>query len=216
MFCLVLLKSAGQFTSVLIVLVAYFLGSIPFGYLIVRARRGQDVRKTGSGGTGATNVSRSAGKGAGLLTLTLDVAKGFAAIVLTKWLLAMMANPVDWRLVAAAGVAVIAGHIFPIWLGFRGGKGVATGLGAFLALSPLAVAGSAVVFFLLFAATRYVSLGSIIGALSLPIWFWLTGARHSEEFMPLFVCALMGSALITAKHHANIARLLSGTESRFK
>jgi glycerol-3-phosphate acyltransferase PlsY len=118
--------------------------------------------------------------------------------------------------VAAAGVAVIVGHIFPLWLGFRGGKGVATGLGAFLALSPLAVVGSAVVFFLIFVLTRYVSLGSIIGAASLPFWFWLIVNHQAAEFMPLFVCALMGSVLIIAKHHANIGRLLSGTESKFK
>ncbi len=207
----------GHLPAVLVVLLsAYFLGSIPFVYLIVRASRHKDVRETGSGGTGATNVSRSAGKVAGVITLALDAAKGFAAIVFARWVFLASTGVVDWRVVAAAGVAVICGHIFPVWLGFRGGKGVATGLGAFLALAPLAVGGAAIVFFLLFALTRYVSLGSIVGAASLPVWYWLIGDHQANEFMPLFVCALIGGALIIAKHHANIGRLLAGTESRFK
>src|SRR5215213_948577 len=114
---------------VLVVIVAYLIGSIPFGYLIVRTKGGGDVRQTGSGGTGATNVSRRAGKAAGIVTLMLDALKGVVAV-----LIATRVNT-DW-VVAAAAIAVIAGHIFPVWLGFRGGKGVATGAGVFLILAP--------------------------------------------------------------------------------
>jgi glycerol-3-phosphate acyltransferase PlsY len=150
-----------------IVIIAYLLGSIPFGYLVVRgATGGGDVRETGSGGTGATNVTRRAGKKAGILTLVLDALKGTLAVYIS---LATLTT--DWNVttpVAAAAVAVIAGHIFPVWLRFRGGKGVATGLGAFLVLAPLACALAAFAFLVVFALTRYVSLGSIIAATTIP------------------------------------------------
>ena len=112
---------------VLILIAAYLLGSIPFGYLIVRAKEGSDVRETGSGGTGATNVTRRAGKKAGIITLLLDAAKGVAAVLMARWL-GTAAFEVNW-LVAAAAVLAVIGHCFPVWLGFRGGKGVATGVG---------------------------------------------------------------------------------------
>nr|MBA3767295.1 glycerol-3-phosphate 1-O-acyltransferase PlsY [Acidobacteriota bacterium] len=141
---------------VLILVAAYLLGSIPFGYLIVRAKEGGDVRETGSGGTGATNVTRRAGKKAGIITLMLDAAKGAAAVLLARWL-GTAGFEINW-LVAGSAVLAVIGHCFPVWLGFRGGKGVATGVGVFLALSPLAVAGALVVFIFVVLMTRYVSL----------------------------------------------------------
>ena len=120
-------------TRIVIVIVAYLIGSIPFGYLIVRRKIGADIRQTGSGGTGATNVSRRAGKAAGILTLLLDAAKGSVAVLIAK---AVAGD--DW-VIAAAAIAALVGHIFPVWLGFRGGKGVATGVGIFLVLAPVAL-----------------------------------------------------------------------------
>jgi glycerol-3-phosphate acyltransferase PlsY len=159
---------------VVVILAAYFLGSIPFGYLIVRIRSGADVRETGSGGTGATNVSRRAGKAAGVVTLVLDAVKGAAAVVLASWLLGT--HYAINGLVAVAAVVAIVGHCFPLWLGFHGGKGVATGVGSFLVLAPLAVAGAAVLFLLVVVLTRYVSLGSIIAAAAIPVFVVLQNA----------------------------------------
>src|SRR5690348_12481458 len=153
-------------TRIIVVIVAYLIGSIPFGYLIVRGKIGADIRQTGSGGTGATNVSRRAGKAAGVVTLVLDALKGAAAVLIAK------TTGSDW-LIAAAAVAVIVGHIFPVWLGFRGGKGVATGAGVFLVLAPVAVLCAAVVFLAIVFSTRYVSLGSIVGAAAIPLFVWL-------------------------------------------
>jgi len=144
---------------ILVLIIAYLLGSIPFGYLIVRAKEGGDVRESGSGGTGATNVSRRAGKMAGVITLLLDAAKGALAVTLARWLLTDNFG-INWW-VALAAIIVVFGHCFPVWLGFRGGKGVATGVGVFLSLSPLSVAAAALIFILVVVSTRYVSLGSI-------------------------------------------------------
>jgi len=201
---------------VLVLIIAYLLGSIPFGYLVVRARTGADVRETGSGGTGATNVSRRAGKLAGVLTLILDALKGALAVVLARMLLTEDFG-INWW-VAAAVVLAIAGHCFPVWLGFRGGKGVATGVGAFLALSPLAVACAAVVFIAIVWATRYVSLGSITAAAVLPLSVWILSGyvKPVEHPAPLLTAAIAGAALIIFMHRANIGRLLGGTESKFK
>ncbi len=202
--------------QVLIVLCAYLLGSIPFGYLIVRLAGRGDVRATGSGGTGATNVTRRAGKGAGILTLTLDAAKGAVAVLLARWLLTEDFG-VDWW-VAAAALAAILGHIFPVWLGFRGGKGVATGLGIFLSLAPLAVLCAGVVFLFVVWTTRYVSLGSMTAAAILPLCVWLLGGqqRTAENLKPLLTAAIVGAAFIILMHRANIGRLLNGTENKFK
>ena len=201
--------------ALLAVALAYLLGSIPFGYLIVRLSGAGDVRETGSGGTGATNVSRRAGKGAGLLTLALDALKGAAAVVLARWLLG---ESMSWG-VAAAGLAVLAGHMFPVWLGFRGGKGVATGLGVFLVVSPLAVAVAAVVFLVAVGLTRYVSLGSILASLTIPFGVWFWGGHMGSTpatLTPLVALAVAAAALIILMHRANVARLLRGTESKFK
>ncbi|MDQ1558637.1 MAG: acyl phosphate:glycerol-3-phosphate acyltransferase [Pyrinomonadaceae bacterium] len=198
------------------IVVAYLVGSIPFGFLIVRARGGGDVRETGSGGTGATNVTRRAGKGAGLLTLALDAAKGALVAIVARWLLAPDFG-VNWW-VALASIAVVAGHIFPVWLKFRGGKGVATGLGVFLSLTPVAVAPAALVFLTVVWATRYVSLGSIAATATLPLFIWLLSDKGSSDasVAPVMAVAVVGGALIIFMHRANIGRLLRGTESKWK
>ena len=200
----------------LVLIAAYLLGSIPFGYLIVRSRTGADVRATGSGGTGATNVSRRAGKLAGVVTLLLDATKGALAVVLARWLLTDDFG-INWWVAVAAIVAVF-GHCFPVWLGFRGGKGVATGVGVFLSLYPLAVACAAAIFVVVVALTRYVSLGSILSVAALPLFIWLLSVyvKPVADLAPMMTAALATGALIILMHHANIGRLLRGTESKFK
>ncbi|HZB45419.1 MAG TPA: glycerol-3-phosphate 1-O-acyltransferase PlsY [Pyrinomonadaceae bacterium] len=204
----------------LIILLAYLIGSIPFGYLIVKLRGEGDIRETGSGGTGATNVTRRAGRAAGVLTLALDAAKGAVAVLLARWLLTTEFG-VNWW-VAGAAIAAIAGHVFPVWLGFRGGKGVATGLGVFACLAPLAVLCVAPVFVAVVWATRYVSLGSITASAALPLFVWLFGGRGdataatTTALTPLLAAAVAGAALIVFMHRANIGRLLRGTESKLK
>jgi glycerol-3-phosphate acyltransferase PlsY len=201
--------------GVFIVLLASLLGSIPFGYLIVRMGGGGDVRRTGSGGTGATNVTRRAGKWAGALTLLLDASKGAAAVLVARALLADGPG-VNWW-VAAAALAAVAGHVFPVWLGFRGGKGVATGLGVFLVLAPLAVLCSLLVFVVIVWATRYVSLGSIAAAALIPLAVWLLGLRAADDNqLPLLTAATAGGALIIFMHRANIGRLVRGEENKLK
>ena len=197
-------------TRIIIPIVAYLLGSIPFGYLIVRGKIGADVRETGSGGTGATNVSRRAGKAAGVLTLLLDAAKGCIAVLIAKAF-----GGEDW-VIAAAAIAALLGHIYPVWLGFRGGKGVATGVGIFLVLAPVAVLCAGVVFIAIVALTRYVSLGSITAAVLMPVFVWLQNEyfTHLFDSRPLMVPAVAGAALIVFAHRGNIQRLASGTESR--
>jgi glycerol-3-phosphate acyltransferase PlsY len=200
----------------LVLIAAYLLGSIPFGYLIVRSRTGADVRATGSGGTGATNVSRRAGKLAGVVTLLLDATKGALAVVLARWLLTDDFG-INWWVAVAAIIAVF-GHCFPVWLGFRGGKGVATGVGVFLSLYPLAVACAAAVFVLVVALTRYISLGSVLAVAALPLFIWLLSiyVKPIADLAPMMTAALATGALIILMHHANIGRLLRGTESKFK
>lgn len=189
--------------KIIVVVVAYLLGSIPFGYLIVRGGGGGDIRETGSGGTGATNVSRRAGKMAGVLTLLLDAAKGCIAVLIAKTV-----SGDDW-VIAAAAIAALVGHIFPVWLGFRGGKGVATGVGIFLVLAPVALLCAGVVFVAIVMMTRYVSLGSITAAILTPVLVW-----WQSDSQPLLIAAVAGAALIVFAHRGNIQRLVSGTESR--
>jgi glycerol-3-phosphate acyltransferase PlsY len=200
----------------LVLIAAYLLGSIPFGYLIVRSRTGADVRASGSGGTGATNVSRRAGKVAGVVTLLLDALKGALAVTLARWLLTDDFG-INWWVAVAAIVAVF-GHCFPVWLGFRGGKGVATGVGVFLSLYPLAVACAAAIFIVVVALTRYVSLGSILSVAALPLFIWLLSVyvKPVADLAPMMTAALATGALIILMHHANIGRLLRGTESKFR
>lgn len=200
----------------LVIAGAYLLGSIPFGYLLVRWHSGADVRDAGSGGTGATNVSRRAGKVVGLLTLLLDAAKGTAAVVLALSCQSA-GTPINW-IVAAAAMAVLLGHCFPIWLQFRGGKGVATGVGVFLVLAPLAVGVGALVFLFVVLLTRYVSLGSITAAALIPGVTALQNAFRQpvSGFNSLLGTATAGGLLIIFMHRANIQRLWNGTESKFK
>ncbi len=199
-----------------VVAIAYFLGSLPFGYLIVRAKVGSDVRRAGSGGTGATNVSRQAGERAGIITLVLDAMKGFVAIMLARWLLTPDFGMNWW--VATAAVAVIVGHMFPVWLGFRGGKGVATGLGVFLNLAPVAVMCVALIFIIVVWATRFISLGSMIASAALPLCIWLLSVWREPklDLAPVIAAATTGGALIILMHRANIKRLWRGTENKFR
>jgi len=198
-------------TRIIIVIVAYLIGSIPFGYWIVRGKIGTDIRETGSGGTGATNVSRRAGKAAGVLTLLLDAAKGSAAVLIAK------AGGGDEWVIAAAAIAVLVGHMFPVWLGFRGGKGVATGVGIFLILAPIALLCAGVIFLSIVFFTRFVSLGSIVGAVVIPLFVWLQTlvVQPVPDLRPLLSAAIVGALLIVFAHRGNIERLARGTESRF-
>ena len=209
--------------SLQVIILAYLIGSIPFGYLIVLARRGADVRESGSGGTGATNVSRSAGKAAGVLTLLLDALKGAVAVLSAQWLIGapLFTASNDWLpsswLISAAAVAVIIGHCFPVWLGFRGGKGVATALGAFLVLTPIPVLLAMLVFLPIALLTRYVSLASISAALSMPVFVCLQIIwTHGDVSVFRAAAVSIGATLIIFAHRANIGRLLAGTESKFK
>ncbi len=190
---------------------AYLLGSIPFGYLLVRFFRKEDVRSTGSGNIGATNVARAGGAGLGLLTLLFDALKGYLAVLLAMHLAPNNGNGPSTLAIAAAVTAVI-GHVFPFWLRFRGGKGIATALGVFIALVPLVALSSVGVFALIVATTRLVSLGSIFAAVSIPFLAILLVPHRSTA---LLIGLSFISLLSIAKHHANIVRLLKGTESRF-
>ena len=195
--------------------IAYLLGSIPFGYILVRVFRGQDVRDTGSGNIGATNVARSS-PALGALTLFFDAAKGLLAVTAGS-LIAVSAGRAGARqsvftLVALAALCAVIGHMFPIWLKFRGGKGVATSVGVFLALAPKTLLLALALFVALVAVFRYVSLGSIIAAAAFPLIAYGLHDYHSSGA----VLAAMGAiaALIVIKHHENIRRLLAGTENR--
>ncbi len=198
---------------IIFVAFAYLLGSIPFGYLLVKYvfTSGEDVRRVGSGGIGATNVTRRAGLKAGLLTYLFDVAKGTAAVMMMR----LVAND-DYLWIGAAAVAAIVGHIFPVFLKFRGGKGVATGVGVYLALAPLSVITTLALWAAIVYSTRYVSLGSIIATAAVPLWTWLYYGLvwPSEHLSALIIIAIAGCALIVAKHHENINRLMRGTENK--
>lgn len=191
---------------------AYLLGSIPWGYVLVKLFRGSDVRETGSGNIGATNVARSGGAALGALTLFLDATKGFAAVLAARWLAQSSGTSVAW-FAAVAALFVILGHVFPVWLRFKGGKGVATGLGAFLAVAPKAVGLAVLLFLAIVLASRYVSLGSIAAAAAFPVISYLLAREQSPALLATIVAA---SALIIVKHHANIRRLLAGTENKLQ
>lgn len=186
---------------------AYLLGSIPFGYVLVKTFRKQDIRSTGSGNIGATNVARSGAKGLAIATLLLDLGKAFLAVKIAQYVL-----PGNYGLAVAAAVAAILGHVFPVWLRFRGGKGVASALGVFLALTWPSALAAVAVFAVVFLLTRYVSLASIIAAAALPLFAFHFVTPRTPAVIAGF---LFIPLLIIVKHHQNIRRLLAGTENRF-
>ena len=197
-------------TLLAIPIAAYFLGSIPFGLLLTKAFGHGDVRKVGSGNIGATNVARAAGLLAGVSTLLLDLAKGAAAVLLAEKL---SSGSATWMMIAA--FAVLLGHCFPVWLKFKGGKGVATAAGVFLVLSSLACLAAVVLFILVVLLWRYVSLGSVSAAAAMPLLIYLLWApRHAPPLAVIFG-AVAVALLIIYKHRGNLQRLLEGTEPKF-
>jgi acyl phosphate:glycerol-3-phosphate acyltransferase len=201
-------------TYLLIVGVAYLLGSIPFGLILVRLVRGEDVRLSGSGNIGATNVARTGGAKLGVVTLLLDALKGYVGVAFAIGL-SHSETAIDSGLAAAlAALCAILGHVFPVWLKFRGGKGVATAVGAFLGLAPRAVLVVLAIFLIVVAIFRYVSLGSIVAAAVFPVlaYFLYRSTSTMADLLVMFAA----SFLIILKHKANIRRLLNGAESRLQ
>jgi acyl phosphate:glycerol-3-phosphate acyltransferase len=198
----------------LIALIAYLLGSIPFGYLLMRFVRGTDVRNTGSGNIGATNVARSDPK-LGIATLLLDAMKGYAAVAFALWWNSGVQNAqfTHAEVASMAAAASVAGHMFPVWLRFKGGKGVATGVGAFFALAPRAVGLALVLFIVVVAISRYISLGSILASAAFPVALYFVNG-YDYSWLALILTALT-SLFIIVKHRENIRRLVAGTENRF-
>ncbi len=190
-------------------LIAYLLGSIPFGYLIVKRTEGRDVRGAGSGNIGAANVTRVAGAAAGIATLLLDAAKGYFAVwIAGRW----SGGNIRWMILAA--LLAVLGHLFPVWLKFQGGKGVATGVGVFLPICFQAVFTAAVVWIIVVVFWRYVSLGSIIAAAAMPMLLYVLYAPgHAPPNIVSFGAVLI-SVLVILKHSANVGRLMDGTENR--
>jgi glycerol-3-phosphate acyltransferase PlsY len=205
----------------IVAVASYLLGSIPFGYLLVRIFRGEDIRQIGSGNIGATNVARSGAKGLGIATLVLDALKGAIAVGLAAFLSASKFNFCEHsfpafcvaplRLMAVAALFAVLGHVFPVWLRFKGGKGVATALGVFCVLFPKAILVALAIFILVVAITRYVSLGSILGAIAFPVAAYF---MQDTDWLSLLLASGV-SLIIVVKHHQNIRRLLAGSEHRF-
>jgi glycerol-3-phosphate acyltransferase PlsY len=193
-------------TGLLAVVIAYLIGGIPFGYVLVRLTTGKDVRSSGSGNIGATNVLRTTGRTAGVATLLLDVAKGFCAV----WLAAYLTND-DALWMSVAALAVMAGHAFPVFLKFHGGKAVASFIGAFLYLTPLPLAAVLVLFVIVVAVTKAISAGSIWAAATFPLGVFMI----SHPPAPILIAALIAGAFIVYRHKANIERLRAGTENQF-
>ena len=191
-----------------ICVMAYLLGSIPFGYLVVKIGQGRDIRASGSGNIGAANVTRTVGAAAGVLTLILDAAKGFLAV----WIAARY----GMVFMVAAALGAILGHMFPVWLKFRGGKGVATGVGAFLLISWHAILGAFVVWVLVIIGFRYVSMASMTAAAALPPLIYLLYAPPHAPPDAVTFGAVAAAVLIIWKHRPNIARLIAGTEPKLK
>ena len=204
--------------SLAIVVAAYLLGSIPTGYLLMRFFRKQDIRSIGSGNIGATNVIRSGAKGLGAATFVSDLLKGVLAVLVGARLASVGFPPIPLHNAEAlAALCAVLGHMFPIWLGLRGGKGVATAFGVFLVLVPYAALGALTVFIVVFALGRFVSLASILSAIAFPFfaWFSVSGpAPWTHTLIPMAVILLVAS-LVLLKHAQNIQRLFAGTEYRF-
>jgi acyl phosphate:glycerol-3-phosphate acyltransferase len=189
----------------LAMIAAYLIGAIPSGVVLTRLAGSEDIRKAGSGNIGATNVYRVAGRKLGLLTLIGDVLKGVLPVLAAQWL-----HFSDGQ-VGLIAAAAFTGHCFPVYLGFKGGKGVATALGIFLVISPLAALGAAAVFGLLVWKWRYISLGSICAAAAMPVLVFFI-----NRSLPLVAATLFISAVVIYRHQQNISRLLAGSENRFK
>ncbi len=185
--------------------IAYLLGAIPFGYLLVKWTTGADVRSGGSGNIGATNVLRTTGRAAGIATLLLDIGKGYLAV----WIAGKLSNH-DVMAMSVAALAVMAGHAYPVFLHFKGGKAVASFVGAFLCLTPVAMGAVLIVFVVVVAWTRQISMGSIVGAATFPLAVWLM-----QKDLTMLVAALVAGAFIIYKHSSNIQRLHDGTEHVF-
>jgi acyl phosphate:glycerol-3-phosphate acyltransferase len=200
--------------SLSIVVAAYLLGSIPTGYLLVRFVRKQDIRTVGSGNIGATNVLRSGAKGLGAATFLFDVVKGALAVLVGARLASFGFPHIPLHNAEAlAALCAVLGHMFPVWLGLRGGKGVATAFGVFLVLVPYAALAALAVFVIVFALGRYVSLASILAAASFPLFAWFA-APWARTYLIMAIIGIV-SGLILVKHQQNILRLLAGTEYRF-
>ncbi len=200
--------------NIIPIVLAYLLGSISFSYLLVRMLKGIDVRTVGSGNAGATNVLRTAGRGPALLALLLDAGKGALAVAVAR---ALEVSPV---VVAAVGFAAVLGHVYPLFFGFRGGKGVATAAGTLGTLIPLATLGALAVFVVVVLVTRYVSLGSILAAFTFPMLAlglelagW-TGQSEADGYRALVAGSSTIAALVVWKHRANLARLIDGQENK--
>ena len=191
---------------VLALVAAYLIGAIPFGFLLVKWTTGADIRASGSGNIGATNVLRTAGWKTGAATLLLDIAKGYFAV----WLAGRMSGD-NSAWMSAAALAVMAGHAYPIFLGGKGGKAVASFVGAYLCLTPLPLAATLVVFAVMVAATRHISVGSIVGAGAFPLAVWLI----SHPPLPVLLAAIVSGAFIVYRHQENMQRLRAGTENVF-
>jgi glycerol-3-phosphate acyltransferase PlsY len=189
------------------ILIAYLVGGIPFGLILVRFMTGKDVRESGSGNIGATNVLRTTGRTAGVLTLVLDIAKGIFAVWLADWL-----THGDMLWMSFSALAVLLGHAFPAWLKFKGGKAVASFAGAFAYLTPVPLLAVAIIFVMLVAWTRYLSLGSIVAAGLFPLACWII--LHPE--WPVLVAAVGGAVLVIWRHRSNIERIRAGRENVFR
>jgi glycerol-3-phosphate acyltransferase PlsY len=200
---------------IVIAVTSYLLGSIPFGYLLVRVFRGQDIRASGSGNIGATNVARSSPK-LGVITLLLDAGKGLLAVAHAMHMAHHHLEP-DQQLyftMSLAALFAVIGHIYPVWLKFRGGKGVATAVGSFLLLAPEAVLGALAIFLLVVLSSRYISLGSVLAAACFPLFCWLF---HRDRFSATALLLISLTALLViVRHYQNLGRLFAGTEPRFQ
>ena len=205
---------------VALVALAYLIGSIPFSWLVARFLSGKDVRREGSGNVGATNVARTAGRGAGVLALLLDIAKGYAVIAIARWIVLRPEWPFEpgisaWQSrefwIALAGLIGVLAHMFPVWLRFHGGKGVATAAGVILALDPRVFAATIIVFAIVVIVSRMVSLGSIVSAASIPLLFRFVA--YAAPFWRIVMSIGIALAVIV-KHHSNIARLVQGSERK--
>ena len=205
-----MILSSISMTLLLIPIAAYFLGSIPFGLILARLFGSTDVRKAGSGNIGATNVARVVGPLAGILTLIFDIAKGVGAVLLAERL---SNDSARWMMVAA--FTALLGHCFPVWLKFKGGKGVATAAGVFLVLSPLAFAGAILLFLLVVIFWRYVSLGSVSAAAAMPLLIYFLWAPSHAPPLAVTLGTVAAALLIIYKHRGNLRRLVEGAEPRF-